>query len=634
MIIDADRFPRAILGLSSLLLLISVPAYGVEIDDVLWGFDGTATGRSFLPVHVLVRNEATDAFTGFLVLEKEVQLGNRVGAPMIEPVALAPGQQSWVHFYVFLDNGDLGQVWNWRLRWSGTQRGTVALESFPKPGPAARVLLLERNDLSGGSLGVPVLPDELFPPMVAATDSLDTVFLDHVPRWQKPQREAFRDWLYRGGHVHVLQGAGGVFPRFSAPLDFLNVPDDSPSSNGEISRMGMGVITHQRQSRFEFEVEKRVPEPKPDMNAALEETDNSFFVRFNQMTTPNHNWLAIFLLGVVYWLMLFPGGLLLGRSRVDYRVVLGVLVATISLFSVCFSYIGARGYDETATVNSVAVAHHLGDNQWDVMQWSGVFVTDGGHYTIAHRGHPPGQDKPLEDTKMVKRHNRGLIYATPGNHAVPGSIDNGSGGRMEIDIPPFTMRPFLHRMKASGPSWNIEITRMKFAEDRPIEELALQLRSPSPVSTLRKAWVIRDLTVYRLRPSAGGRELVLGNKVGHVVTLSRQDDPFNTWNSPFWNSSPDRTVEQLFEELHRPLLSDTLRRLDPTLGKSLRPDRIRLFLLADQPESFHADSPRLGRQVGQVLFVQDLLLPLSPSAVSSYRQPSQPSSARAEQGTP
>ena len=93
------------------------------------------------------------------------------------------------------------------------------------------------------------------------------------------------------------------------------------------------------------------------MNAALEETDNSFFVRFNQMTTPNHNWLAIFLLGVVYWLMLFPGGLLLGRSRVDYRVVLGVLVATISLFSVCFSYIGARGYDETATVNSVAVAH-------------------------------------------------------------------------------------------------------------------------------------------------------------------------------------------------------------------------------------------------------------------------------------
>ena len=96
MIIDADRFPRAILGLSSLLLLISVPAYGVEIDDVLWGFDGTATGRSFLPVHVLVRNEATDAFTGFLVLEKEVQLGNRVGAPMIEPVALAPGQQSWV----------------------------------------------------------------------------------------------------------------------------------------------------------------------------------------------------------------------------------------------------------------------------------------------------------------------------------------------------------------------------------------------------------------------------------------------------------------------------------------------------------------------------------------------------------
>ncbi|MBQ18107.1 MAG: hypothetical protein CMJ65_13375 [Planctomycetaceae bacterium] len=617
--INAAKLQRTILGLLSLLLFSSAPAYGVEIDDVLWGFDGTATGRSFLPVHVLVRNETGDPFTGFLTLEKEVQLGNRIGAGLIEAMVLAPGQKSWVHFYVFLDNGDMGQVWNWRLRWSGTQRGTIELESFPKQGPKARVLLLERDGLSGGSFGVPVLSEELFPPMVTATDSLDTVFLDHVPRWQESQREAFRDWLYRGGHVHVLQGAGGVFPRFPAPLEVLNAPaDDATPSESGISRIGRGVITHQQRNRFELDrsfLKQTLPDrgqvdPKPAMSVGVEESDNSFFSRFNQMTTPRHNWLAIFLLGIVYWLMLFPGGWILGRSRTDYRVVLAALVTTIGLFSVCFSYIGARGYDETATVNSVAVAHHLGGNRWDVMQWSGVFVTDGGRYTITHAEHSSDRGNPSRDQTTINRRNSGLLYATPGNnHAVAGSIDNGPGGRMEVDIPPFTMRPFLHRMKASGPSWDIEIARIRFADDRSLEKLSLQLQPTSPISTLRKSWVIGNLTVFQLKPSSDGRELVLGNKLGHVSTLKKQPNQFAMANSRFWDTQ-HRPTEQLFEEMHQPLLSEMLRQLDPTLKEALRSDRLRLLLLADQPESFHVDNPQLRHQVGQVLFVQDLIIPL------------------------
>ena len=39
--INAAKSRRSILGLLSLLLISSASAYGVEIDDVLWGFDGT-----------------------------------------------------------------------------------------------------------------------------------------------------------------------------------------------------------------------------------------------------------------------------------------------------------------------------------------------------------------------------------------------------------------------------------------------------------------------------------------------------------------------------------------------------------------------------------------------------------------
>ena len=48
------------------------------------------------------------------------------------------------------------------------------------------------------------------------------------------------------------------------------------------------------------------------------------------MTTPDHNWPVIFLMAILYWLLLFPGGLILGLKRIDYRIVLGSILATVA----------------------------------------------------------------------------------------------------------------------------------------------------------------------------------------------------------------------------------------------------------------------------------------------------------------
>ena len=399
------RLEKAVL---TVLLMCSLGsrAAAIEVEEILWGFDGTCPPRSFVPLNLLVFNERPDEFRGSLTLKKSMAIGGSAGAPLVTPVNLAPGQRNWVKFYVFLDTGDLDSTWSWSLRWQGSQFGGTGLNAFPAKGPRARIVLVDRSDLSEWKINLFKYPERLFPPTVTATDALDEVLLDHVPTWQRPQRLAFRDWLFRGGRVHIFHGPEGNFPRFPAPLDVLNDPT-SPR------RVGAGWVTHHSWNRDEAaQLESfghSTDFEKPQQTAITPDAlqglgaGHEFFSRFREMVTPDFNWILIFLLGGAFLLSVFPGGWIMGIRRVDFRGVLGYLVGMILLFSLAFSVVGARGYGEASTVNCVAIARSLDDDQWDVTQWTGLFVTDGDRYEVTHDG--PGTQS---------QRNSGQLYATPG----------------------------------------------------------------------------------------------------------------------------------------------------------------------------------------------------------------------------
>ncbi|MEE3283572.1 MAG: hypothetical protein VX311_03235, partial [Planctomycetota bacterium] len=123
-------------------------AEAIEVVDTRWGFDGTARSETFVPLYVLVRNDTPDQFTGQFTLNKHDALGGTTGAPLIQAVVLAPQQQNWIRFSVYLESGDVvdgngRSSWNWRLRWSDEsrrQRGGYRLETPPRRGPPAKVL--------------------------------------------------------------------------------------------------------------------------------------------------------------------------------------------------------------------------------------------------------------------------------------------------------------------------------------------------------------------------------------------------------------------------------------------------------------------------------------------------------------
>ncbi len=618
-------------------------AHAIEIVDLKWGFDGTAQPETFAPLYVLVRNDKADGFVGQFVLNKHDALGSRVGAPLVRPVALAPSQQNWIRFNVYLENGDVvegpGQsTWNWRLQWSGNQKGSSRLEVSPRRGPPARVMLLPRGDvIAGGSFGITVLIDELFPASVTTTDALGTVFLDHVPRWQDSQRRAFTDWLRRGGHVQVLHDSTGRHPRFPSSLGLLNPPDpDTPPLPPELD-FGNGTVDFHARGRFDVDpvfvnsVTKR-DRPNALSRAETEEaangvgadnfgglsrsSDMAFFSRFKQMTTPDHNWLVIFALAGLYWLLLFPGGLILGLKRIDYRIVLGSILGTIALFSIGFSWIGARAYDEATVVNSLAAARHLGGNRWDVQQWSALFVLDGDQYTISHS--EPDANRSAGPTSMAPAVGSQL-YAVPGGmNRVPGSIHNGVHGSLNVAIPPYTLRPFLHRVALAGPQWTPTVIDWQVTSPRSAK-ITIALTASTNAPQLHEAWVQYGSSIRQLSigPDSDANDttinLVQGSTPATDVKSIAFSQDFSDFNSNSFPFSPRRTVgpDKLYKELIQPLLARTIRWIEPDpAAPPLRIDRLRLFLVTDLPESFHVKQPQRTGRAGRAMFVLDTVAPV------------------------
>jgi hypothetical protein len=629
------RRPRFITLLVAWLALSCGSVEAIEIVDLKWGFDGTARSETFVPLHVLVRNEASEGFVGQFVLNKRDALGNRIGAPLIVATALAPSQQNWIRFHVYLENQDVvvgsGQSsWNWRLRWNGSQRGDHRIETAPRRGSPARVMLLPRGDVAaGGSWGLPILTDELFPATVTSTDALGSVFLDHVPRWQDAQRRAFTDWLRRGGHVHILHDSTGNHPRFPSSLALLNRPSaDTPPLSGSPDIRNGTIRFHSRgrsdldasfvSSATARDIAIKTPgeaAAEPDsqnLGSLSKSSDMSFFAHFKKMTTPDHNWLIIFALAGIYWLLLFPGGLVLGMKRVDYRIVLGSIMATIALFSLAFSWIGARAYDEATVVNSLAMARHLGGNRWDVQQWSALFVLDGDTYTISH------SDGDSTAAPSTPPSVGSQFYAVPGGmERVPGTISNGVGGSLGVAIPPYTLRPFLHRVAKVGPEWTPEVVHWQVGERQEVK-ITIRLKASPAAPPLQRAWVQYGTRVLYLSigpTSDNATTLVQGLEPAVEVDLlahSQDIDNSRGFRGGFlFRGQPKKTVDELYNDAVKPLLSRTLRWIDPIQpAEPLRTDRLRLFLVTDLPETFQVRQPHRTGHAGRAMFVLEAVAPV------------------------
>lgn len=616
------------------LLLCPLTARAVDVvEPYRWGFDGKVILHRFNPLSVLVQNNSPEAFDGKVIARKFS--AGPIGEALVEPVYLAPFTSRWVQLYpLVLEDGE-----GWRLTFEAEGHRRQFFEvAEPKAGTPATIFLSPSDRLGLSMPGLVRLEDNLFPPMVTATDGLQAVVLSHTPKWDEPRQQSFLDWLQRGGTLHLLHDARGQFPVFGGALQVLNNQD---------AVTGGRILRHAKTPQ---EVDKAYltanilppsqarPEPGYNNYTRWGSIDDGVIQHLKDMTKPDHNWAVIYFLSLLY-LGVFPVVYILGRKRWHFGAVYGVLILAVTVFSLGFHQVGKRGYGESTTVHAMALARALEPGQYDVTQWSHVFVTDGGDYRVAHKG-------------------SGQLYSSGQSfEAVSGYAKNGPGAEFVADIPPFTGRGVIHRMKIGGPK--IQATLLSdLPEVKPVApgspeaaaraqaqaQAAAQaqavnagqmppqaIEAPLPLpaapaqllSELRvklegdvaavqpPVYVMHGNWMYQLtRDPSASHEWRLSNPDGQFVSFFQASEFHNYSSNDFgWNYRQDKPVQELFQQACRPVMQKTLfvERNDNLPQTSLPDGRIRLFFVGDMPPGFFVDNPALGKQHGKVVYSFDLV---------------------------
>ena len=567
-----------------LLLLLGGTASALEIREKRWGFDGRVRVGHFNILSLYVANPGARAFDGQFVLENRNGLEKSTGAPTVQTVYLAAGTQRWVQFHVFISQPGS----DWVLRWGNGARDHEKIDGA-QAGAPARILLLDPQDPFAKPGGLRAFPDDLFPTTVAATDALDSVALDHIPRWEPVRRDAFLDWLRRGGTVHLLHGADGQFPPIPEPFALLNT--HPRVIRHEINRVG---ITEQ------YLTDRGHPAPELRTNAPthIYNLEQQLLQMLASLTKPKIAWWLIYLLTAAYVLVVGPIHYRFSK-KIPWLRSIALFLALVASFGGAFAFAGRRGSGEKSQIRALAIAHSLGDGRHDVTQWISAFATRGDTYKLTHTS-------PAN------------LYSTATDFdSVNGAITNGREGRFEVDIPLFSTRPFIHRGVLNGDHTEATVTEVKVNVTGALESLTLRPGPGFPKNILH-AWVHHGSLYYNMK-LADNQWVRDGQGMSESSFFSEKFSA--VLNHDFYpgsrfftgNDSAEKPNDDWMDNAAKILIAQTLGTIEglPNLitGPSLPANQLQLFLYAPLPEGFHVTDPRFGSQTGRVLYIQDIFLP-------------------------
>ncbi|WP_339728166.1 hypothetical protein [uncultured Gimesia sp.] len=604
-----------------ILLILPSSAFAIDIEETIWGFNNQQSKGMCIPLSLKLSNNTPEVFDELVQLNRLQYSGSKVGAPLCRKIFLAPYSSQWVQFYPYIIDERQDE---WSLNWGPRfiysrkfSRNGAAYKKTPNAkAPLSRIVLTSSNSLSQSGSRFKRYPEELFPPMVTATDSLDEVILDHVPRWDTARKESFMDWLYRGGTLHLLPDSSGANLNFTTSMANLNTPQDHFRVGSGLIIRHQGKLTQLTESLIESKVQDAHAEESPavapaqsttkeNKQATTQQEDDSYYFgdvnakllqTISEMTRPDHNWSIIYVMTGFYILLIYPGCYLFNKKQKSYhyRNSLLFLLITVALFSTVFWSIGKRGYGETTTINSLVIASPLEGDQYDLKCWVNTFVTSGAEYQFSSAGN-------------------GIIFTTAQEaEKVRGAIFNGLDGSFYSDIPPFSARSFMYRIKAPYKEQNIKVIDYEVNTNSELTSLLIEASSALP-DNISKVQVMYDLKIYELKQSEEDARTywVLGN--------GRR--PLSAWKSKLMSNATNARrygyqneeidTSKVYDGLYEIMVMRNLNLIRPSQLNQYQGEkaRIKLFLYCDIPEEFKLKTNVQGVQQGRVLFAYDLPLP-------------------------
>lgn len=571
-----------------LLLFAATIVSGLDVSEAKWGFDGQVVPNRFNLFSVLVANGSDEPFDGVIELYKFRGLESHVGAVYQTPCYVSPQATRWVQFYVYIDN----EYDKWRLEWGRGPNDQKDFEDPPKLGAPAQVLLAGQDSPESVVSTFKQFPEELFPPTGTATSGLDSLLMDHAPRWEVAKRQAFLHWLRAGGKLHLLKDADGHYPVFSDELSILNSPV-------ERQRVGGGVVV--RHAATVRNIQKQDIEqgmvPPRDLRSnnpiIFAETANAFLSGLAQLSRRHYSWGWIFLLAIAYVALVGPGNLVWGRKLANYRLRIGLLLVTIAAFAWLFNAVGRRGQGELSVVHTLSYARAIDGNIYDVTQWINVFATHGADYKITHAA-PEN------------------LYATGQDYeSVNGLIQSGKQGEFMVDIPMFSRRGLIHEAEMKGAEIPVKI--ISWDGTGRLKQLVLTV-GPDFTKQILEGWLVQGNAIYTMKFINGQLQFDQSSREALDIFLSASgNQPITYYNgNPYYPYAQEdvTNVQSSFQKMAKPLMGWSLETKDLQRAPSSSTDgHAELFLFARSPESFAIAGSPFNREIGYVLYHLDLFKP-------------------------
>ncbi|MDA1230103.1 MAG: hypothetical protein O2856_04955 [Planctomycetota bacterium] len=593
----------------------------IKIVDKVWGFDGRVVGGQFMPLSIEIDNLGEESIEGIATLRSVAGMVRETGGTLVQPFFVGGHSRKWVHFYPYI--AGMTTSWQFELR---TETETFRFDAIDQPRSLLDSESLGMNDKNqsmiavildppGGIAKIPTtvkhMPDEIFPPYFTATHGLYAMFLDHVPNWETPRQEAMLSWLKAGGRLHLLKDQNNQTLHFSGTMAALNEPfTEFHVGSGSVTRheMQRGGLTKNLVDAArtpmgvsKADLEEYTQYQKQFSNGMGYGTsvtdDDELFAELRQLTQPDHMWILIFLLSVCYVGLIFPGCWILSRQRrLHFLITYGCIAGIATVFSLMFLFIGRRGYGESTSLHSLAIARAEDDTHSSLLQFTTLFVTSGNTYSVEDKDH------------------QALLASGSSEESVDARITSGNTASFISRIPPYSSQAIRSRRRIETDNWNLAVTSLSQQGDE-LKDLTIAIGDKFPVDETTQCRVIHGRKLYRTQIDrsrgqislAGGRELLfsycaprhfMGGGGPVLQTVEELE------------AKSDDRLEECFKRVlphlvRRSLADDSVQNV---AAFRLPEDRVRLLVYAPMLDSQHLSVNAELRRVGRVLYVRDLLL--------------------------
>ncbi|MCA9004841.1 MAG: hypothetical protein KDA70_06160 [Planctomycetaceae bacterium] len=587
-------------------------AEAIEIHDIRWGFNDRLTAFHINPVTVLIENPDPEPFEGEVQFHQESFRGQQIDIALATNIYIAPFEKKWIQYYPYFTdfNG------NWRLSWTQNEMKHSQTFLAPRPIPEKSIIqLVTPENLNTVISGVKQFPEDIFPPLSGATDVLQTMILDHIPRWEKTRREAFLDWIHSGGILHLFNNSNGdplLFPDSFGPLKRQTSPayygngviyfhqhklsDLSPT---ELKQL-INIDTHNSVNpKIEINRDNQISgtdlayPSSTYRNTYYQNFDEELLATLTEISKPQQIWYLIFLLSFIYLIIVGPVYYLITKYSKQYRTFYIIYGLSTLLFCFIFLFVGQYSTNQTSQIHSLIVAEILPDQKINISEWSSLGIVSGGNFKISHAG-------------------ESHIYSTCQPYSkVNGFTTSGNNGHIQIDIPPNSFRTYFHRARISKSLLDTNLASF-LANESGLEALSLDIRKEFP-QQIEQAHFVFGSKIYEL--SEENNQLIYSGKSRKLFPLLIENPLFDTRYIktnrflPFVRPT-DKKQEFSSEQFFPILVQKSLNVSSDKINQNISwPDhRGKLLVVAKAPDSLFPETPEIFKKEGLIIYSIDIPL--------------------------